>query len=177
LRFEVGCDPESEEFKEYWSRNGYSQEDKGYGHDRLLEELVSIVKDNFLQLIVWRQNAKIVGHAVWHESNVEEHRKGGYPRDNEDREALRKLLGRKKDFVELHEWWLIENYGGKGYGNKFLDFFEAYMKSQGHVDLVFYADHPAALAIFRKRGYKEGGYLVGSKEYVFHHSLEAKSTE
>jgi ribosomal protein S18 acetylase RimI-like enzyme len=133
--------------------------------------LVDVVEGNFLQLIVWRESGKIVGHAVWHESNVEEHRKGGYPRDKEDREALKKLLGKKKDFVELHEWWLIEKYRGKNHGNKFLDFFEAHMKSEGYADLVFYADHPAALAAFRKRGYKEGGYLVGSKEHVFYQSL------
>ena len=172
MRFEVGCDPGSEEFKEYWSRNGYSQEHKGFKHDRLLEMLVDSIRGNFLQLIVWRENGKIVGHAVWHESNVEEHRKGGHPRDKEDREALRNLLGKKKDFVELHEWWLIETYRGKGYGNEFLDFFEVYMKSKGYVDLVFYADHPAAMSAFRKHGYKEGGYLEGSKEYVFYHSLE-----
>jgi ribosomal protein S18 acetylase RimI-like enzyme len=85
---------------------------------------------------------------------------------------LEKLLGGKKGFVELHEWWLIEKCRGKGYGNEFLDFFEVNMKSKGYVDLVFYADHPAALAAFRKHGYKEGGYLSGSKEYVFYHSLQ-----
>ena len=172
MRFEVGCDPQSKEFKEYWSRNGYSQESKGFNHNKLLEMLVDVVKENFSQLIVWRENGKIVGHAVWHESNVEEHRKGGYPRDEEAREALEKLLGKKKDFVELHEWWLIEKYRGKNYGNEFLDFFEAHMKSKGYTDLVFYADHPAALAAFRKRGYIEGGYLAESREYVFCHSLE-----
>jgi hypothetical protein len=52
-----------------------------------------------------------VGHAVWHESNTEEHRKG-ISGDKEDGEAL-KLLGKKKDFVELHEWWLIEKCKGK----------------------------------------------------------------
>ncbi len=174
LRFEIGCDPESEEFKEYWSRNGYSQEYKGYNHERLLRMLVNIVKGNFLQLIVWRQDSKIVGHAVWHESNTEEHRKGGYPRDKEDRETLRKLLGKKKDFVELHEIWLIKKYRKKGYGNEFFNFFETFMKSKGYADLVFYADHPAALSALRKHGYKEGGYLKGSKEYVFHHSLEER---
>jgi ribosomal protein S18 acetylase RimI-like enzyme len=171
LRFEVGCDPESEEFKEYWSRNGYGLEHKGYNHDRLLEMLVDVIKGNLLQLIVWRENGKIVGHAVWHESKTEEHRKG-VPRDKEDREALKKLLGGKKNFVELHEWWLIEKHRGKSYGSKFLDFFEAHMKSKRYVDLVFYADHPAALAAFRKHGYLEGGYLKGPKEYVFCLSLK-----
>lgn len=172
MKFEVGCDPESEEFKEYWSRNGYSQEFKGFNHDRLYEMVVDDIKSNFPRLIVWREDGKIVGHAVWHESNTEEHRKGGSPRDKEDRMALEKLLDGKKDFVELHEWWLIETYRGKGYGNEFLGFFEVHMKSKGYVDLVFYADPPAAMTAFRKHGYKEGGYLQGSKEYVFYHSLK-----
>jgi ribosomal protein S18 acetylase RimI-like enzyme len=104
-------------------------------------------------------------------AKTEEHRKGT-PRDKDDRDALKRLLGKRKDFVELHEWWLIETYRGKGYGNTFLDFFETHMKSQGYADLVFYADHPAALAAFRRHGYTEGGYLAGPKMYVFYHSLE-----
>jgi len=164
LKFEVGYSPESEEFKEYWNRNEYSG---------LLEGLVRIMKLKS-ELIVWKENEKIVGHAVWHESNTEEHRKG-FPRDKEDSEALKKLLGKKKDFVELHEWWLIKKCRGKGYGNQFLDFFEAYMKSKEYADLVFYGDHPAALAAFKRHGYREGGYLKGPKEYIFYHSLEQKS--
>jgi hypothetical protein len=42
------------------------------------------------------------------------------------------------------------------------------MKSRKYADLVFYADHPAALAAFRKHGHREGGYVEGSKEYVFY---------
>jgi GNAT superfamily N-acetyltransferase len=68
----------------------------------------------------WRENTKIVGHAVWHEANTEEHRKGDMLK-REVREALGKLLGGKKDFVELHEIWLIKEYRGKGYGEKFFD--------------------------------------------------------
>jgi GNAT superfamily N-acetyltransferase len=171
LRFEVGCDPESEEFKEYWSRNGYGLEHRGYDHDRLLEMLVDVMKGNFPQLILWRENGKIVGHAVWHESNTEEHRKG-VPRDKEDREALEKLLGGKKNFVELHEIWLIKEYRGKDYGEKFHGFFEKLMKGKGYSDIVFYAHHPAAVAICRKHGYKEGGYLKELNEHVFHLSLK-----
>ncbi len=163
MRFEVECDPKSEEFKEYWRRNGY---------DGKLDDIINIMK-NPTQLIIWKENDKIVGHAVWHESNTEEHRRGS-PRNEEDKEALEKLLGGKKSFVELHEWWLIKNCRGKGYGNQSLDFFEAYMKSKGYADLVFYGDHPAALAAFRRHGYREGGYLKGPKEYVFYHSLEQK---
>jgi ribosomal protein S18 acetylase RimI-like enzyme len=160
LRFEVGCD--FAELREYWNRSGY---------DGNLDHLMNVVIKDSPQLIIWREDNKIAGHAVWHESNTREHRKGD-PRDREDREAMEKLLGGKKDFVELHEWWLIEKHRGKGYGNEFLDFFEAYMKSHGYADLVFYADHPAALAAFRKHGYREGGYLKGLKENVFCLSLK-----
>ena len=164
MKFEVGCDPKSEEFKEYWSRNGYDED---------LDDVISMVK-NPNQLIVWKEKEKIVGHAIWHESNTEVHRKGGHSRNKDDSEALEKLLGGKKSFVELHEWWLIEKCRGKGCGNEFLNFFETYMKSIGYSDLVFYADHPAALAAFRQHRYKEGGYVKGSKEYVFCHSLDAR---
>jgi len=160
LRFDVGYD--LKELREYWNRSGY---------DGNLDYLLNVVIRDKTQLIVWKKDNRVVGHAIWHESNTKEHRKG-VPRDKEDREALEKLLGKKKEFVELHEWWLIKNCRGKGYGNEFLDFFEAYMKSKGYADLVFYGDHPAALAAFRRHGYREGGYLKGPKEYIFYHSLE-----
>lgn len=162
MRFVVGC--ELDELKEYWGRNGY---------DGDLNYLMDMVIKDSSQLIVWKDDGKIVGHAVWHESNAEEHGKG-YARDKEDREALEKLLGGKKDFVELHEMWLIKEYRGRGYGKKFHDFFEKLMKNKGYADIAFYADHPAALAIYRKRGYKEGGYLKELGEYVFYTSLGRK---
>jgi hypothetical protein len=96
LRFEIGYD--LGELREYWKRNGY---------DGNLDDLMNVVVKDPSQLIVWRENDKIVGHAVWNESNVQEHRKGD-PGDQEDREALRKILGKKKNFVELHEIWLIK---------------------------------------------------------------------
>ena len=160
MRFEVGCD--LGELREYWSRSGY---------DGNLDYLMNVVVKDPSQLIVWRDNSNVVGHAVWHESNVEEHRKGD-PREKEDTEALKKLLGGKKNFVELHEVWLIAEYRGKGYGEMFHDFFEKLMKDKGYSDIVFYAHHPAAVAICRRHGYKEGGYLEGLEEYVFYHSLE-----
>jgi GNAT superfamily N-acetyltransferase len=173
MRFDVGCD--LNEFRRYYRRSGIYESLKSVGlidgYDENLDYMMNVVIKNPSQLIVWREDDKVVGHAVWHESNTEEHRSGD-PRDREDREALSKLLGNKKNFVELHEWWLIEKYRGKGYGNKFLDFFESYMKSNGYSDLVFYAHHPAALAAFRKHSYKEGGYLNGAKEHVLCHSLE-----
>ena len=79
---------------------------------------------------------------------------------------------KKKNFVELHEIWLIKEYRGKGYGDMFHAFFEKSMKKKGYSDIVFYADHPAAVAICRKHGYEEGGYLKNLKEYVFHLSLK-----
>jgi GNAT superfamily N-acetyltransferase len=159
VRFDVGCD--LEEFREYWGRNGY---------DGNLDYLMNVVVKDKSQLIVWREKGKVVGHSVWHESNTREHREGD-ARDREDREALQRLLGGKRDFVELHEVWLMEEYRGKGYGRRFFDFFEAFMRSRGYADLVFYAHHPAALAICHARGYKDGGYLEGLKEYVFYHPL------
>jgi GNAT superfamily N-acetyltransferase len=155
MRFVVGCG--MDEFKEYWSRSGY---------DGPLDHLINVVIKEPSQLIVWREGEKIVGHAVWHETSTEEHRKGD-PRSKEDREALEMLLGEKKNFVELHELWLTKEYRGRGHGGKFFEFFEGLMKSKGFDDIVFYADHPAALAICRKRGYREGGYLKELREYVF----------
>jgi ribosomal protein S18 acetylase RimI-like enzyme len=173
VRFDVGCD--LDEFRRYYRNSGVYEYSKLVGltdgYDENLDYMMNVVIKHPSQLIVWREKNKIVGHAVWHESKVEEHRKGD-PRSKEDREALRNLLGKKKDFVELHEIWLIKEHREKGYGNEFFDFFETFMKSRDYVDLVFYADHPAALAAFRKHGYKEGGYLKGVKEYVFYHSLQ-----
>jgi len=162
VRFVVGCD--LDEFKEYWSRNGY---------DGNLNHLMNVVVRDPSQLIVWRENSKVVGHVVWHESCTEEHRKGD-PRDEEDRRALERLLGGKKDFVELHEVWLTKEYRGKGFGEGFFDFFEEFIKKTGYDDVVFYAHHPAALAICRKPGYREGGYLKGLREYVFCTSLKKR---
>jgi len=161
LKFEVGCN--YEKFREYRKRSGY---------DGNINHLMNVVIKDPSQLIVMKENNKIVGHAVWHESNTEEHRKGD-PRDKEDTEALEKLLGgKKRDFVELHEVWLIEEYRGKGYGELFHAFFEKLMKNKGYHDIIFYAHHPAAVAICRKHGYKEGGYLKELKEYVFYLSLK-----
>jgi len=161
VEFVVGCD--FEEFKRYLTKIGLYKEEGEF--DRLETFLVN----KLFNLIVWRENGEIVGHAIWHETNTEEHRKGD-PRDKEDREALRKLLGGKRDFVELHEVWLVEEHRGKGYGKRFFEFFEEYMRDKGYTRIVFYAHHPAALAICRGRGYMEGGfiYIEGVAEYVFY---------
>jgi len=132
----------------------------------------------FLNLILWKQGNEIVGHAIWHESNTEEHRKGD-PRDQNDKAILKKLLGAKSNFVELHEVWLREEQRGKGHGKQFFEFFEKYMKTEGYNSIIFYAFHPAAIAICRQRGYKEayGIELAGpfsEKEtcYTFHLSMK-----
>ena len=119
---------------------------------------------------MWKENNEIIGHAIWHETNTEEHRKGD-PRDEEDREILKKLLGGKKDFVELHEVWLIEKHRGKGYGKRFFEFFEEFTRNKGYNSIVFYAFHPAAIAICRQRGYKED-YLKKEAEHVFYKQIE-----
>ncbi len=172
MRFEFGCD--LNEFRRYHKNSGVHEYLRSMGltdeYDENLDYMLNVVIKDPSQLIVWRENREIVGHAVWHESNTREHRKGD-PRQKEDIDALEKLFGGSKDFIELHEIWLIEKYRGKGHGKTFFDFFERFMKTKGYSHIVFYAIHPAALAICRKSGYEEGGYLKDLKEYVFHLSL------
>jgi len=165
MRIEVGCD--LEEFKRYYKQLALDKqwqgtfgftEELGTSWERVLTQKPSL-------LIVWREGHGIIGHAIWHESNTDEHRKGD-PRDKEDKEALRKLLGGKKDFVELHEIWLRKEHRGKGYGEQFFGFFEEFIRKQGYEAIVYYADHPAAISICRKRGYREA-YLEKEKWHVF----------
>jgi GNAT superfamily N-acetyltransferase len=133
----------------------------------------NIVKKDPSHLIVFKEDNQIIGHAIWYEANTEEHRKGE-ARNEKDKEILQKLLGRQKDFVELHELWLKKEYRGKGYGKKFFEFFEEFIANRGCDSIIFYADHPAAIAICRKRGYKEdyGVEEEGRTYYVFHLSLK-----
>ena len=162
MRFVVGCD--LEKFREYYRRNGFAGE-QGTGELGVTEE--EIVTQDPVHLIVWRENDGIVGDAIWHETSTDEHRKG-VPRDSEDREVLRRLCGgRRENLVELHEVWLMEEYRRQGYGTKFFAFFEEFIRKRGYDAFVYYADHPAALAICRARGYKED-YVTGIREFVFH---------
>jgi GNAT superfamily N-acetyltransferase len=165
MKFVVGCD--LEEFKEYYKRNGFAGE-QGTGELGITEE--KIVRQDPAHVIVWRENNEIIGDAIWHETSTDEHREGD-PRDREDRETLRKLCGGKKgNIVELHEIWLTRQYRGKGYGKRFFDFFEEFIRNKGYDSIIFYAFHPAAITICRKRGYKED-YLAKEREYVFYLSL------
>jgi GNAT superfamily N-acetyltransferase len=113
-------------------------------------------------LIVWREGEEIIGHALWHEESIDGFRATG---DEEIRGALERLLGEKRNFVELHEIWLGEKHRGKGYGNRFFEFFEDLVKRRAHDSIVFFTAHPAALAICRRRGYKEI-FLPGEKLHI-----------
>jgi len=117
------------------------------------------VEKNPSHLIVWLDNNQIIGHAIWHESSSREHSPGD-TRDDEDRMNLEDVLGGEKAFVELHELWLTEGHRRKGYGHQFFDFFEEFIKSEGFNTIIFYAYNPAAIAICRKREYKESDTLI-----------------
>ena len=138
--------------------------DVEFGELGLTEE--EIIKRNPSHLIVWRKDDDIIGHAVWHETSTDEHRRGD-PRDEEDKEILRRLLGGKKDkIVELHELWLGKKYRGNGYGKIFFEFFEDFIREQGYGSIVYYTDNPAAIAICRRRGYT-GDFLEKERWCVF----------
>jgi GNAT superfamily N-acetyltransferase len=131
-----------------------------------------IIKRDPAHLIVWRAKNEIIGHAVWHEASTDEHREGE-SRDSEDRQVLRELCGGKKgNIVELHEIWLKKKHRGKGYGKMFFDYFEDFIRKKGCDSIVYYTDHPAAVAICRNRGWKEG-FLTEEKWYVFCLSLDS----
>jgi len=173
MRFVVGCD--LEEYKRYYKTldihdyyKTIGSTDVRFGELGAVEE--KIIKDNPSHLIVWRENDAIIGHAVWHETSTDEHREGD-SRDKEDKEVLRRLLGgRRDDAVELHEVWLRKEHRGKNYGKKFFEFFERFIRTKGYDSIVYYTDNPAAIAICRKRGYKEG-FLEKEKWQVFCYSL------
>jgi len=162
----VGCD--LEEFKRYYKKLALDKEWQGtFGFTEELDtSWERVLVKNPSLLLVWRENDEIIGHAIWHETSTDEHRKAD-PRDKEDKEILRRLLGGKKDnIIELHEIWLRKKYRGRGYGKRFFEFFEGFIRKKGFDSIVYYADHPAAIAICRKRGCKEG-FLDKENEHVF----------
>jgi len=158
MKFVVGCD--LEEFKRYYQTLNELHDyfktlrlaDVKFGQLGNVEE--GIIKRDPSHLIVWREHNEIIGHAIWHPSNTDEHRIGD-PRDKEDKKILRGLLGGKKNFVELHEVWLRKKHRGKGYGKRFFEFFEDFVRKRGYDSIVYYTDNSAAIATCRKRGYKE----------------------
>ncbi len=156
MRFVEGCG--FEEFAGYLTNIGQ------YTAKGELEKLKIYLDSRLFNLIVFRENDEIIGHAIWHETNTEEHRRGD-PRDKEDKEILWRFFGGKKDFVELHELWLTKKHRGKGYGKRIFDFFEEYIRNKGYDSIVFYAFDPAAVAICRQRGYKEAYGLKEAGPY------------
>lgn len=169
MRFVEGCN--FEEFSAYLAKIGQ------YSGKGALEKLRDYLDSKHFNLIVFRENGEIIGHAIWHETNTEEHRKGD-ARDKEDREILRGFFGGKRDFIELHELWLTKEHRGKGYGKRFFDFFEDYMRKNGYGSIVYYAFDSAAVVICRKRGYREaygvketGPYGEIETMYVFYLQL------
>lgn len=156
MRFVEGCD--FQEFSEYLIKLGL------YAGEGELDRLRSRLESGRSTLIVFIEKDEIIGHAIWHESNTEEHTKGS-PREKEDREILQGFMGKGKDFVELHELWLKKEHRGKGYGKQFFGFFEDYIERKGYDSIVYYAFDPAAVAICRKRGYEEAYGLTEAGPY------------
>ena len=113
-----------------------------------------LIKEKPERLIVWMEDSQVLGHAIWHASNTERHPDGDR-REEMDRRLLEEELGVRGDFVELHEVWLDERHRGRGLGKAFFDHFEGFSRKKGFRYIVYYADHPAALAICRERRYKE----------------------
>ena len=117
-------------------------------------------------LIVFTNEGEIVGHCIWHETSTKD-MIPGQPRDDEDRVCLRQLFGGERtNLVELHELWLRSEYRGRGFGQQVFSFFEAYVEAAGFDGIVYYTDHEAAIAICRKRGYREA-FLKSDGWYVF----------
>jgi GNAT superfamily N-acetyltransferase len=66
---------------------------------------------------------------------------------------------------------LRKEYRGKGFDEKSFEFFEEFMRSKGYNRTVYYTDHLAAVAICRRRGYKEE-YWAGERNWhVFYIQL------
>lgn len=102
-----------EEFKSYYRGAGLHNYYKSLGiADVRFGELgpteENIIKRDPSHLIVWRENNEIIGDAIWHEESIDEFMKD--PGDKEVAEVLERLLGGKREFVELHEVWLDGKY-------------------------------------------------------------------
>ena len=172
MRLMVGCD--LEEFQRYYRRCGIV-EDLALEWEGLGETEEDHIRRDASHLIVFREGDQIIGDAIWHESNTREHTPdSGDWRDRNDTEILEKVLGGSKHFVELHELWLVKTYRGRGYAKEFFDFFEDFVRKRGHQDIVYCAFDLAAVALCRRRGYKEayGVEAVGRTCYVLYLHLK-----
>jgi GNAT superfamily N-acetyltransferase len=161
-----------EDFKKYYStlsdlRDFYvSRTHREPGPFELGPDEEQHVLRNPDHLIIFANKGETVGHCVWHETSTEDMIPGD-PREDEDRETLHKLFGGKKtNLVELHELWLRSVYRGRGFGQQFFSFFEAYIEAAGFDGIVYYTDHEAAIALCRKRGYREA-FLKSDGWYMF----------
>jgi len=170
MKFEVGCD--LEEFRKYQRASGIHDYLKWVGvTDAVYGELGPVeaahIQSDPSHLIVWREGDKIIGHAIWHEERVDSF---NMPDEEEVRAVLERLLGEKKSFVELHEVWLEEDHRGKGYGKKFFEFFEDFVKKKGFDSIVYFSGNASAIDVCRKRGYEEGMLSYPKKErwHVFY---------
>ncbi|MHA2064999.1 MAG: GNAT family N-acetyltransferase [Candidatus Thorarchaeota archaeon] len=170
LEFVVGYDVER--FKEYYI--GLNDLHAFYRTRGLRESNINELRDaerghiesNPDHLIVWMDQDQIVGHTIWHETSTDEMTPGN-PRDENDRETLRKLFGGKREnLVELHEVWLKTEHRGRRLGHHFLSFFEEFIRERGFDGIVYYTDSTAAIALCRRRGYGEE-YLESEGWYVF----------
>lgn len=149
MEFIVGYDFKKSGYTYNELRNEYVEEFGNLGEDD--EEFL---KEDPSHLIVMLEDKKILGWAIWHESNTREHQPG-YPRDPEDVKILETLANGSHEIIELHELWLKKGYRGKGYGKQFFDFFEKFVLERGYDKLIYYAFNEAAINLCRKRGYEE----------------------
>jgi GNAT superfamily N-acetyltransferase len=136
MRLVVGCD--LEEFKRYYKKLALDKEWHGtFGFSEELDtRWDKVLAKSPSRLIVWREDDEIIGHAIWHETSTEEHRKGD-SKDKEDTVILRRLLGGRRDnVVELHEIWLRKKYRGNGYGKRFFEFFEEFIRNKGYDAII-----------------------------------------
>ena len=63
MRFVEGCD--FEEFSKYLAKIGQ------YTAEGELAKLRAFIDSKLFNLIVFRENDEIIGHAIWHETNTE----------------------------------------------------------------------------------------------------------
>ena len=159
---------------------GYDYKKDGYTFSELRKEYIDefgnsgeddeeFLKEDPSRLIVMLEDKKIIGWAIWHESNTREHQPG-YSRGAEDIKILEDLANGYHEIIELHELWLKKDHRGKGYGTQFFDFFEKFVLEKGFSRIIYYAFNESAINLCRKRGYKEMFYEE-LKWYTFYKQI------